>query len=167
VSMIIVDQFLPQDYFDNLTLMVEDLPWFYHDWSVYKGDNHPQFYHLFYFNNEVRSNQFFKYVEDVYTRYVPDASKHTLYRMKMNATPREDVLKEKTYHVDVEDKKHNVCILYMNTNDGYTVFEHNQQRVQSIANRAVIFPGEYRHTGTNCTDEGVRIVLNIDYLINE
>jgi len=163
----IIDNFLPQDYFDNLSLMVEDLPWFYHDWSVHKGDDDPQFYHLFYFNDEVRSPEYFKYVEEVYTRYVPDASIHTLYRMKINGTPREDVIKEKTYHVDVEDKKHNVCILYMNTNDGYTVFEHNQQRVQSIANRAVIFPGEYRHTGTNCTDNGLRIVLNIDYLINE
>jgi len=163
----IIDNFLPQDYFDNLSLMVEDLPWFYHNWSVYQGDNNPQFYHLFYFNDEVRSPKFFKYVEEVYTRYVPDASIHTLYRMKINGTPREDVLKEKTYHVDVEDKKHNVCILYMNTNDGYTVFEHNQQKVQSIANRAVFFPGDYRHTGTNCTDNGLRIVLNIDYLINE
>ena len=163
----IIDNFLPQDYFDNLSLMVEDLPWFYHDWSVRKGDDDPQFYHLFYFNNEVRSPEFFKYVEEVYTRYVPDASNHTLYRMKINGTPRGNVLKEKEYHVDVEDKDHQVCILYMNTNNGYTVFEHNQQKVESVANRAVIFSGDYRHTGTNCTDNGLRIVMNIDYLTNQ
>lgn len=163
----ILDNFLPQDYFDNLCLMVEDLPWFYHDWSVSNGDGDPQFYHLFYFDNKIRSDTFFKYVEDVYTRYVPDNQGCTLYRMKINATPKNSFIKEKQYHVDVSDKDHMVCILYMNTNNGYTIFEETGEKIKSVANRAVIFPGNMRHTGTNCTDEGLRIVLNIDYLTSD
>lgn len=160
----VIDNFLPQDYFDNLCLMIDDLPWFYHDWSVYRGDDDPQFYHLFYFDGKIMSNQFFKYVEEVYTRYVPNTEDCTLYRMKINGTSRGDNLKEKKYHVDVEDKNHKVCILYMNTNNGYTSFEETGEKVDSIANRAVIFPGHMKHTGTNCTDEGLRVVLNIDFL---
>ena len=160
----VVDNFLPQDYFANLQLMISDLPWFYHDWSVSQGDGDPQFYHLFHFDGQVRSPDWFKYVEDVFTRYVAGAQEATLYRMKLNATPKSDTIKEKEFHVDVEDREHRVCILYMNTCDGYTVFEEDGERVESVANRAVFFPGHLRHAGTNCTDQGLRIVLNLDYL---
>ena len=162
----VIDNFLPQDYFDNLLLLIEDLPWFFRDWSVYEGDHQPQFYHLLYFNSEVRSHQFYKYVEEVYSRYVPNAKEHDLYRMKFNATPRGNTIEEKEFHVDSEDD-HLVCILYMNTNDGYTLFEHNQEKVMSVANRACLFPGHLKHTGTNCTDAPIRIVLNIDYVMKK
>jgi len=159
----VIDNFLPEEYFNSLTLMVEDLPWFYNNYSVYKGDNDSQFYHLLYFNNEIRS-QYYKYVHDVYDQYIPNAKDHTLYRMKINATPRTDSIRQKQFHVDLKDK-HRVCILYLNSNDGYTVFEDKTRKVESVANRAVLFPGECSHTGSSCTDEGLRIVLNIDYLI--
>ena len=32
------------------------------------------------------------------------------------------------------------------------------RKVESVANRAVLFPGECSHTGSSCTDEGLRIV---------
>ena len=50
----VIDNFLPQDYFDNLCLMTNDLPWFFHNYSVYKGDEDPQFYHLFYYDGDVK-----------------------------------------------------------------------------------------------------------------
>ena len=159
----VIDNFLPQEYFDSLTWMVEDLPWFFRGWSVFDWDNDPQLYHLFYFNGQVRSNEFFKYVYEVYEKHIPGTDGKGLYRMKMNGTARGQSLKEHQFHVDVANRDHKVCILYMNTNDGYTVFEESGEKVMSVANRALIFPGHLRHTGTNCTDAGLRILMNIDY----
>lgn len=166
-NLIVIDNFLPQDYFDNLCLMTNDLPWFFHNYSVHKDDGDPQFYHLFYYEGDVKSPDYYKYVYEVYSRYIPSTNGRGLFRMKMNGTPKGPVIHQHQYHIDVtndgEYVEHKVCILYMNTNNGYTIFEKSQQKVQSVANRAVLFPGHLRHTGTNCTDEGLRILMNIDY----
>jgi hypothetical protein len=159
----VIDNFLPQDYFDNLCLMTNDLPWFFHNYSVYEWDEDPQFYHLFYYDGDIKSPEYYKYVYEVYTRYVPGVDGRGLFRMKMNGTPKGLHIHQHQYHIDVGDREHNVCILYMNTNNGYTIFEESQEKVESVANRAVLFPGHLRHTGTNCTDEGLRILMNIDY----
>ena len=50
----------------------------------------------------------------------------------------------------------------MNTNDGYTEFEDGT-KVESVANRLVTFPANLKHTGTSCTDEKTRIVINFNY----
>ena len=49
----------------------------------------------------------------------------------------------------------------MNTNDGYTEFE-NGHRVESVANRVVIFDSNIKHTGVSCTDEKRRVVINFN-----
>ena len=54
-------------------------------------------------------------------------------------------------------------IFYMNTNNGYTEFEDGT-KVESIANRIVSFPFNMEHTGTSCTDEQTRIVINFNYV---
>ena len=36
-------------------------------------------------------------------------------------------------------------------------------KVESIANRMVTFPNEYRHSGTTCTDVDRRVAVNICY----
>ena len=54
----------------------------------------------------------------------------------------------------------------MNTNNGYTKFETGE-KVESVANRLVTFPNNMMHTGTTCTDEQYRCVMNIDYIKNQ
>ena len=71
-------------------------------------------------------------------------------------------------HVDLEESDgsttpHEVMILYINTNDGYTVFEDGT-KVESVANRALFFNGKFKHAGTTCTDQPIRVVLNFNYL---
>ena len=53
-------------------------------------------------------------------------------------------------------------ILYLNTNNGYTEFE-NGTKVESIKNRLIKFPLSYRHTGTTCTNQPFRSVINFTY----
>ena len=45
---------------------------------------------------------------------------------------------------------------------GATVFENNK-KYQSVANQAVVFDPTLKHSGISCTDEKVRLVLNINY----
>ena len=55
------------------------------------------------------------------------------------------------------------AILYINTNDGYTVFEDGT-KIDSVANRICIFPYYLKHSGTTCTNANRRIALNINYV---
>ena len=55
------------------------------------------------------------------------------------------------------------AIFYLNTNNGYTLFEDGQ-RVASVANRIVIFDAALRHTGASCTDADHRLVLNLNFV---
>ena len=55
-------------------------------------------------------------------------------------------------------------IFYVNTNNGYTKFEDGT-KVESVANRLLTFPANMKHTGTSCTDEKTRVVINCNFYI--
>ncbi len=59
-------------------------------------------------------------------------------------------------------KQWKTSIFYVNTNNGYTKFEDGTI-VESVANRMVIFPANIKHTGTTCSDEKRRVVINFNY----
>lgn len=54
------------------------------------------------------------------------------------------------------------CVLYLNTNDGFTEIE-NEGKVDSVENRALVFDGSIPHNSATCTNDKVRLVLNINY----
>ena len=70
-------------------------------------------------------------------------------------------------HIDVEGEDVPDCvrtsILYMNTNDGYTLFEDGT-KVESVMNRLITFPYNMKHAGTTCTDVPFRMVINFNYI---
>ena len=43
-----------------------------------------------------------------------------------------------------------------------TIFEDGK-KVESVANRMLTFPANMKHTGTSCTDEKTRVVINFNY----
>ena len=45
---------------------------------------------------------------------------------------------------------------------GYTSFEDGT-KVESVENRFVTFDSDIKHSGTTCTNQKVRLVLNINY----
>ena len=62
-----------------------------------------------------------------------------------------------------EQAKHwTTSILYINSNNGYTKFETGAS-FESIGNRLVTFPANLKHTGSSCSDEKVKIVINFNY----
>ena len=83
-------------------------------------------------------------------------------RMKLNCNYPTDKIIEHGFHIDtMEDSK--TSIFYLNTNDGYTKFEDSGEIIKSVENRMITFNSSKRHTGSTCTDQYHRLVLNINW----
>ena len=92
-----------------------------------------------------------------------------LLRMKVNVTPYTGGRYRSNYHVDYTTGNAGAtlgysCVYYLNTCSGGTEFEESGKFVQSIANRAVVFPSYLRHTGISQDDTKYRYVINMNYL---
>jgi hypothetical protein len=61
--------------------------------------------------------------------------------------------------LQIPEVKINTGILYINTNNGYTKFK-NGKKIKSKKNQYVEFDSKLEHTGSTCTDEDRRIVIN-------
>ncbi len=85
----------------------------------------------------------------------------SLVRVKANCTVRTEEIIEHGWHKDGYFKC-NAAIFYVNSNDGYTKFKDGT-KVESVANRLITFNTQDTHTGTTCTNERVRCVLNFNY----
>ena len=83
------------------------------------------------------------------------------FRVKINLNPKAHKVFEHGYHIDIPTPS-KTAIFYLNTNDGYTAFETGE-KVESVANRLVVFDSHIKHTGTTCTNQKARLVLNINY----
>jgi len=91
----------------------------------------------------------------------------SIIRVKANLTIKTDKIITYGFHTDsnyfnYEPYDSKVAIFYLNSNNGKTIFE-NGDEVESVENRIVIFDNILKHTGTSCTDQKRRIVLNINY----
>tara|TARA_B100001094_G_C17691941_1_gene558432 strand:+ start:76 stop:588 length:513 start_codon:yes stop_codon:yes gene_type:complete len=87
-------------------------------------------------------------------------------RVKINLSTVTPEIIKRDFHIDqtnCDDIPWKTAILYMNTNDGYTEFKSGE-KVESVANRCVIFSGKKMHRGTTCTNQKRRVVLNINYI---
>ena len=81
-------------------------------------------------------------------------------RMKGNLYPGQRNLTEHPLHVDL-DYNNMAAIYYVNNNDGYTLIDN--QRIESIHNRIVIFDGQSKHASTDCTNAHARVNINFNF----
>lgn len=179
----IIDNFLPYDIFKELQniFLDKNFPWYFRDSSVFDNDNCPQFCHFIYMDMEPTSN-YWEYIKPVLIDGLNLKSNQSILRVKANATPAHSSVIQKRFHCDlVEDGEkdkskndenyipivcpHNVSIIYINSNDGFTCFKDGA-KVESIENRCIIFSGDLMHAGSTCTDSPLRVVLNVNYTID-
>jgi hypothetical protein len=155
----IVDNFLNRENFKMIEkeLFRPTFPWFYNS-SIADptDDDMPYFTHHFYLNDEFNS--------DYRKLLLPILDKmkiKTLMRAKANMYLKTNKVIKHGLHVD-RPFKHKGCIFYINTNNGFTVLEDGTE-IKSVANRALFFDSSKKHSSTSCTDQNIRVNININY----
>ena len=118
------------------------------------------FYHTFHDRQRVES----KYFEILYP-LLDKINPKALVRIRANCNTVTDRIIEHGHHTDLPAEGINctTSIFYLNTNNGYTLFEEDGSKVQSIENRLCTFPCSVRHSSTTATDVTQRVVINFNY----
>lgn len=166
----IIDNFLPVHQFKKLQATLNDatFPWFLGD--VLSEDDteaerkyNKQMYHLFYYTPNKISDAM-PVLQDLYNKL--NIGIFVKAKANLNFATEETI--EHGMHEDIVELTNimTTSIFYVNTNNGYTRFK-NGQKVESVENRLVRFPANTLHTGSTCTDEPFRIVLNLNYIENK
>ncbi len=173
MSIIIIKDFLPKNEFETIQKMFlgPRIPWFFNscivDLSISDSiENRDvsiedlydyQFTHMLYQNYTICS-EFFQLLDPILTKLNPSA----ILRIKSNLIPRSDKIIEFPLHIDITHFKGKTAIFYINSNDGYTLFQDGT-KVESIENQIVIFDSTTMHTGTTCTNQKNRCVINFNF----
>lgn len=118
------------------------------------------------YQDEVITKQFspyFLYLEPLLEKINPSR----WYRIRANFTPYYQKQESFGFHIDVTNNTYydggKTGILYVNTNNGYTEFEDGT-KVDSVANRLLIFDNRTKHSGVNTNDQKFRILINLNWL---
>jgi hypothetical protein len=171
----IIDNFLPKEDFERLqdALLNFDtgFPWYMshvvsYDMPVECSEfNNWQLSHSFYnLSHDSHKSPALSLVTPVLAKLDPKI----LIRAKANLNCRTEKIEVHAYHTDVpEDELADLCktaVLYINDNDGYTIFEDDGEKVESIANRLLIFPAKQKHSGSTCTNQKFRCVINFNWI---
>jgi 5'(3')-deoxyribonucleotidase len=160
----IIDNVLDDDEFHIIqkTLLGADFPWYLNNSKVFANSTVPELYnfqftHTFYDQYKVQSN--YIYLLDRLLSYINPSA---IVRIKANLQPVTENIIVYDMHNDLENFDGETAVFYVNSNNGYTVLENNQQ-ISSQANRLLQFSSDLKHAGTSCTDQKVRCVINLNY----
>jgi hypothetical protein len=168
--MLVRDNFLPEEQFNNLTdLVMGDLfPWFYNVGILNvkiaeKKEEAPfQFTHTLFDRRMSTSplSQATQYFDPLFEKI----GMEQLIKAKLNCGIRDSKHTEGGWHIDTpKDQIHKTAVFFFNTNNGYTKFEDGTI-VETVENRLAEFDSNLSHTGVSHTDTQVRVVLNLNYL---
>ena len=167
----IYDNFLDAKTFNEIQQQcVSDLTWSYDNTVANRFNTDTvceekydwQMVHMFY-NHPFNISEFFHIINPIVQKINPVI----MYRAKLNLNPSTDEIIEHGYHQDYQPedtgKIFTSAVFYLNTNNGYTKFKDGT-KIESKENRLVTFPSILHHTGSTCTDNKNRQVLNLVYI---
>ena len=159
----VIDDFLPERYFSKIeeTLLGTEFPWYWHNYvnTPDEEPQHGQFTHGFfhYMQDNPWNSGYCELIED----FIHSFKWNEMLRVKANLIPRTTNNIVSGYHVD-DLNPHKVGILYINTNNGCTMFE-NGDKIDCVRNRMLFFDGSMRHSSVTATDQNTRVVINLNY----
>jgi hypothetical protein len=158
----IIDNFLPKENFIKIKefLLGKDFPWFYYsNISFKKESTGPLFYmtHLFYNKTQPNSSSY-SFLKENLINFMDIKS---LIRVKANFYPNQSLKKINEMHIDYAFK-HKGAIFSINTNNGGTLLKDGT-KIDSVENRMLFFDPSIEHDSENCTDQKVRVNININY----
>ena len=159
----LIDNFLPHDDFKKLKdiFLGMDIAWNCVNGAVVPKDpteGEFQFVHVLY-TRYAPNSPYFDSLKPIWDKLEPCSIVRS--KANLNMKTLEHVASE--YHTDVENCI--TAIYYVNTNNGYTEFQSNGMKVESIENRLVIFDSNEKHRAVSTTDTARRVVINYNYFI--
>jgi len=163
----VIDNFLDEEYFGSLETLFTDkektgnfkMPWFFQssvvDDAVVEGN-------LFYMVHPIYDQNV--PWSDHYNSLIPLLEKLNtpgLLRIKANLFPNTEILHEHPMHIDY-NFSHSSAIFSLNTCDGYTKLKDGT-KIDSVANRVLLFDGSEKHCSTTTTNVSARININFNF----
>ena len=185
----IYDNCLPSDDFKLLKeiILSPDFSWNYNSNVVsekytgtmpavvedYVDDDMFQFTHLFYVSSPGTSGPYApNTLADSFVPIFRVLNAREWLRIKANLGTKDPEHMVGGWHCDLHWPKEGgiripyddtlTAVLYMNTNNGYTLLETGH-KVESVENRLVIFPNNVLHTGISQTDTNTRVLINFNF----
>lgn len=156
----VIDNYLPQKEYEEIrdVMMGPEFPWFYNPEVTVPGveDKSMYFTHVFHHDSLVNSN-FFGLISPLISKLNAKA----LIRVKGNMYPNVGNFLKNDRHADY-DFTHKGAIFYINTNNGPTILEDGT-KIGAVANRILFFDASKLHNSIFCTDQKVRVNININY----
>lgn len=160
----IIDNFLPLPEFNEIKkkMLGSTIEWSYNPFVITPTDDTTNFYdfqftHTFYHKCQPHSHNI-NLLDPILQILNPSA----IVRIKANLQSRTEKIYTHPYHLDHNFFDGKVSIFYVNSNNGYTILEDGT-KIDSIENRLLTFDGNILHTGTTCTDQKIRCVINFVY----
>lgn len=138
-------------------LLGSEFPWYFTPYvaETNSGDG-LYFSHLIY-NNFSPTSQYFQ-------DFIPILNflgVKSIVRIKANLFPKSERLIKHDWHSDYTFS-HKGAVIYMNDNDGFTILEDGTE-IKSVENTVLLFDPSIKHRSTNCTDQKVRLTINLNY----
>jgi hypothetical protein len=170
----VIDNFLDEEYFNDLVYLFTkpqatghlDVPWFYSHSISYDGEyesSPTSFYMVHHIYKDYKI--FSTYHENMLPllgKMEKELELRALLRIKANLFPSTSEVIENGMHEDYYFS-HFGAVLSLNTCDGYTGFPDGT-KVESVANRIVVFDSSKKHCSTSTTNVPARFNININYL---
>ena len=154
--------FLSKEEFDKIKeiLLGPNFSWFYN--SKILSDSQPlntfQFTHTFFKDYLIQSNYF-----NLLKPIMDKIKCLSLLKIKANLLTKTNTNIDYGFHTDYYDDRVTTGILYINTNDGYTKFKDGVVE-KSEENKYVEFNSKLFHSGSSCTNDNIRVVINFNYI---
>ena len=172
----VIDNFLPEKDFKTLSDIFFDTNTMWYRTPGISEENSTMdilnpldnymFAHMVY-NNYLPSSNSWEQVSSILLPAIQKTcmnSFRSLVRVKVNLYPRTHKVQNHPFHTDGD---HIVglrgLLLSFNTCDGYTGFIDGTQ-VDSVANRAIFFDATEKHHSTSCSNQPIRMNMNINYV---
>jgi len=167
----IVDNFLPQEYWERIHNIVTstEFPWYLNKTTSYKYDEEPQMTHTYYADNQINS-EVFSVIQPMMLEFQLHSGRiiKDIHRIKSNLSfnrtiPNETI--EKLIHQDMNKDNYMTLLYYVTDSDGDTILYEDDKKTELLrvtpkANRAIIFNSNIWHTGLLPVKHKTRCIIN-------
>lgn len=157
----IIDNFLSEEDFENVKnfILNPNFPWHLTTIVTSKEENLPTAA-SYYFTHKFWSGFDVQQESQIFAPILDQIECRAIIRIKANLYPSTKTIVHHMDHVDY-GFNHRGAIFYLNTNNGFTVVDNEE--VESIENRLLLFDPTVPHHSTTCTNDKCRVNVNFNF----